>query len=90
MKTVEPIPCPFCGKAKIKVDSKRSNNMRWEGAIKLEYHVVTARCNSCHARGPSVGIWVARCNHINTAKALEEKAIEAWNRRVTDAARNDP
>ena len=82
--TKSPVPCPFCGKEKIKVDSKRSNNMHWEGAIKLEYHVATARCNSCHARGPSVGVWVARSNHINVAKALEEKAIEAWNRRATE------
>ena len=41
--------CPFCGSTKLKIDSKRSNNFRHKDGKAQYSHVVTVRCNKCHA-----------------------------------------
>ena len=86
-------PCPFCGGTKLKVDRK-SRLARWNGLdMRVEMHTYSVRCNTCHARGGAVGGRViytpwTRCSPppdwVTTDKALEAKAIEAWNRRAGD------
>ena len=84
-------PCPFCGGTKLKIDRK-SRLAGWNGLdMRVEMHTYSVRCNTCHARGGAVGGRVmnerfTRCAQLpdwaTTGKALEEKAIEAWNRRA--------
>ena len=83
-------PCPFCGGTKLKIDRK-SRLAGWNGLdMRVEMHTYSVRCNTCHARGGAVGGRVmndpwTRCAQLpewaTTDKALEAKAIEAWNRR---------
>lgn len=83
-------PCPFCGGTKLKVERK-SRLAGWNGLdMRVEMHTYSVRCNTCHARGGAVGGRVmnerfTRCAQLpdwaTTDKALEEKAIEAWNKR---------
>ncbi len=74
-------PCPFCGGTKLKVDSKKSNNTKWEGSAYYTSHVVTVRCNRCFTRGPATSVWL-RHSSYGAVDAGKEKAIEAWNRRA--------
>lgn len=84
-------PCPFCGGTKLKIDRK-SRLARWNGLdMRVEMHTFSVRCNTCHARGGTAGGRViytpwTRCaplpDWVTTDKALEAKAIEAWNRRA--------
>jgi Lar family restriction alleviation protein len=82
-------PCPFCGSTKLKIDRK-SRLAGWNGLdMRVEMHTYSARCNTCHARGGSVGGRVMNDpvntrlpNWATTDKTLEAKAIEAWNRRA--------
>ena len=84
-------PCPFCGCTKLKIERK-SRLAGWNGLdMRVEMHTYSVRCNTCHARGGAVGGRVmndpwTRCaqlpNWATTDKALEAKAIEAWNRRA--------
>ena len=84
-------PCPFCGGTKLKIDRK-SRLAGWNGLdMRVEMHTYSVRCNTCHARGGAVGGRViddpwTRCTQLpdwaTTDKALEAKAIEAWNRRA--------
>ena len=76
-------PCPFCGGTKLKVDSKKSNNGKWDGNKYFVSHVVTVRCNRCFTRGPATSVWL-RTNEYGAAKKGEGAAIEAWNRRAED------
>lgn len=88
-------PCPFCGGAKLKIDRK-SRLAGWNGLdMRVEMHTYSVRCNTCHARGGAVGGRVmnerfTRCAKLpdwaTTDKALEAKAIEAWNRRADNVA----
>lgn len=81
-------PCPFCGGTKLKVERK-SCLAGWNGLdMRVEMHTYSVRCNICHARGGTVSGRViddprASCGRlpdwVTTDKALEEKAIEAWN-----------
>ena len=83
-------PCPFCGGTKLKIERK-SRLAGWNGLdMRVEMHTYSVRCNICHARGGAVGGRVmnerfTRCAQLpdwaTTDNALEEKAIEAWNRR---------
>lgn len=86
-------PCPFCGGTKLKIDRK-SRLAGWTGLdMRVEMHTFSVRCNTCHARGGAAGgrvmsnLW-AHCTQLpdwaTTDKALEAKAIEAWNRRAGD------
>ena len=74
-------PCPFCGGTKLKIDSKKSNNTKWEDGIRYSHHVVTVRCNRCFTRGPVAGVFL-RGTSYHAVDAGKDKAIEAWNRRV--------
>ena len=86
-------PCPFCGGTKLKIDRK-SRLAGWNGLdMRVEMHTYSVRCNTCHARGGAVGGRVmnerfTRCAQLpdwaTTDKALEEKAIEAWNKRAEE------
>lgn len=81
-KGIELKPCPFCGKTKFKIERKS-----WLAGM----YTYSVRCNVCHAQGSTVsgrimsGPW-ALCPQtpewFMTDKILEEKAIEAWNRRA--------
>lgn len=83
-------PCPFCCGTKLKVERK-SRLAGWNGLdMRVDMHTYSVRCNTCHARGGAVGGRVmndprTRCAQFpdwaTTDKALEEKAIEAWNKR---------
>lgn len=83
--------CPFCGGTKLKIERK-SRLARWNGLdMRVEMHTYSVRCNTCHARGGTAGGRViytpwTRCaqppDWATTDKALEAKAIEAWNRRA--------
>lgn len=84
-------PCPFCGGTKLKVDRKSRLAGRNGLDMRVEMHTYSVRCNTCHARGGAAGGRViytpwTRCapppDWATTDKALEEKAIEAWNRRA--------
>lgn len=68
--------CPFCGGSKLKIDSKRT--YLYGGKKRCS---VTARCMSCHARGPVVGI-VMPSSQYDERKICETAVCEAWNRRV--------
>lgn len=88
-------PCPFCCGTKLKVERK-SRLAGWNGLdMRVEMHTYSVRCNTCHARGGAVGGRVmndpwTRCAQLpdwtTTDKALEAKAIEAWNRRADNVA----
>lgn len=82
--------CPFCGKDKIKVESKS----KLVGHNGLDYNVyqisMSVRCNCCHARGPVVSgkVIPAMYDQIDklpdwatTKNQLELKAIKLWNNR---------
>lgn len=79
-------PCPFCGSTKLKIERKRSRNVG-----RTEMHTYSVRCNVCHARGSTVSGRImsdpwALCSQTSewfmTDEMLEEKAVEAWNRRA--------
>ena len=88
-------PCPFCGGTKLKM-VRKSRLAGWNGLdMRVEMHTFSVRCNTCHARGGTAGGRViytpwTRCaqppDWATTDKTLEAKAINAWNRRVTDGA----
>ncbi len=85
-------PCPFCGSASLRVDRK-SKIAGWTGIdARVERETYSVRCNVCHARGGAVGGKVIQ-SHLHlyrdnmpewavTREELEQRAIEAWNRRV--------
>lgn len=68
-------PCPFCGGAKLKIDSKRT--FQYGGK---RHCAVTVRCMQCHARSPVVGINMPD-GRYNEREICESAVIEAWNRR---------
>lgn len=72
--------CHFCGGSKLKIDSKKSNDFRFVDGKRENRHTVTVRCNKCHARGPTVSVWLSR-GQYNAAKIMEEEAVKAWNKR---------
>ena len=84
-------PCPFCGGEKLKVEHKVSS-MYKAGLKGVEPYTFSVRCNKCHARGTTVFGYL-RCGIcglsedaekvVETRGQLENKATEAWNRRVT-------
>ena len=86
--------CPFCGGKKLKIERK-SCLAGWNGLdMRVERHTYSVRCNTCHARGGVAGGRVMNdsrtlCAQLpewaTTDKALEARAIEAWNRRVGNA-----
>lgn len=84
-------PCPFCGGTKLKL-ARKSRLVGWNDLdMRVEMHTFSVRCNTCHARGGTVGGCVMDDSRLccaqlpdwaTTDKALEAKAIEAWNRRA--------
>jgi Lar family restriction alleviation protein len=83
------LPCPFCGGAKLKMDSK-STLVGYNGASeRVERWTFSVRCNTCHARGSTVGGKVipfmiyADVEHkgITTKEELQRRCVEAWNIR---------
>lgn len=75
-----PDSCPFCGRSRLKVDSKKNSNFRYVNGKREDCHTVSMRCNVCHARGPSVSIYLAR-GQYNAADLMLDAAINAWNSR---------
>lgn len=72
--------CAFCGGDKLKIDSKKSNDFRFVDGEREVRHVVTVRCTKCHARGPTVPVWLRR-GQYNAAQIMEEEAVKSWNKR---------
>ena len=72
--------CPFCKGDRLKVDSKRSRNIKFEGTTRYDLHVVTVRFNKCHCKGPTASIWL-KSGRYNAIEIMHEKAYELWNRR---------
>ena len=86
--------CPFCGSNKLKIQGTQ----RKIGATGIDEPVAcetySVRCNVCHARGGAVGgkVILTRLRlreselpkWASSRESLKEKAIEAWNRRVSD------
>lgn len=80
-------PCPFCGYANPKMTEKRSGGYRRTGDM---FQIL---CGKCKARGPiftgkylESGEFGRRKYTPDSAATTEakQKAIDAWNRRVTD------
>lgn len=94
MKTPDLKPCPFCGSTKLKLESKQKLGGYNGLDMRVENRTYSVRCNVCHARGGAVGGKVVPEMKLRpdldlpswatTDDALKEKAIVAWNRRVTD------
>lgn len=92
MKTPDLKPCPFCGSTKLKIESKHKLAGYNGLDMRVENRTFSVRCNVCHARGGAVGGKVILGRLVNlelpdyatTENVIVEKAIEAWNRRVTD------
>lgn len=78
-------PCPFCGGVKLSISEKSvSRNYNTE----IQYQVAVY-CKICNTYGPRVLTEKIKNNvyprpFVDFDKA-REKAIEAWNRRSTDA-----
>ena len=89
MSEVKLKPCPFCGSDKLKID-KKSTLVGYNGIDeRVERWTFSVRCNSCHARGGAVGGKVIPFKYIDTVRKdittkedLQNKCVEAWNRRV--------
>lgn len=91
-------PCPFCGSGKLKIESSsskcRDRRSDISGWVLYRHHIMSVRCNVCNARGCTVsGDVVIKPLYddlilvgYTTVKEIEEKAIEAWNRRATDGS----
>ena len=85
-------PCPFCGSTKLKIESK---SRKINALVKQDTYSV--RCNVCHARGGATGgkvikscLYAYRDNMqewTTTKEELQQKAIEAWNRREDNESR---
>lgn len=86
---LKPLPCPFCGSTKLKVDQKTSSNTKWNSETGRcdKLVVVTVRCNKCHTRGPTVSIYAGW--YDRPTQVLNNAAIEAWNQRIEKEATND-
>ena len=94
MKTPDLKPCPFCGSTKLKLESKQKLGGYNGLDMRVENRTYSVRCNVCHARGGAVGgkvipeFWrrtdLELPSYATTDDVIKGKAIEAWNRRVTD------
>ena len=80
-------PCPFCGSQKLKIESK-GTDVSYRHVRKL---TVSVRCNRCFARGGTVSgevpdymFGVAKSDKLTSVAALNERAVEKWNRRNKD------
>lgn len=90
-------PCPFCGSTKLKIESKQKLGGYNGLDMRVENRTYSVRCNVCHARGGAVGGKVIPEHRLRpdlplptyatTDESLKNRAIEAWNRRVTDENR---
>lgn len=82
------LPCPFCGSDKLKIDYK-STLIGYNGIDeRVERWTFSVRCNSCHARGGTVGGKVIPFKYadverkgITTKEELKDKCITSWNTR---------
>lgn len=75
--------CPFCGSLKVKLDSKKIASPRYIGPGQWEDgHTGSIRCNSCHARGPTVTVWVPHNTRSGVTEKLREAVLNKWNCRV--------
>lgn len=70
---IELKPCPFCGSAKLKIESK--HNGKWHNT---GTHSASVRCSKCHARGPTASCKVEKGLYSADAYT-EQKAAELWN-----------
>ena len=86
---LKPLPCPFCGSTKLKVDQKTSSNTKWNSETGRcdKLVVVTVRCNKCHTRGPTVSMYAGW--YDRPTQVLNNAAIEAWNQRIEKEVANE-
>lgn len=78
-------PCPFCGSTKLKIDSK-SKTVSYRH---VDIFTASVRCNVCHARGGTASgecgwyyFGSPKSEKLTTLAEIEQRAIDAWNRRV--------
>ena len=81
-------PCPFCGSTKLKIDSKG----RTISYLHIDVITASVRCNICHSRGGTASgecgnyfSGIPKSEKLTTKAEIEQRAIEAWNRRENDA-----
>ena len=83
-------PCPFCGSNKLKIETKsgRIHYYEKDGMKSWQNVVFSVRCNSCHARGGTVGADLPVSWYLgdleNKRKEATDKAIKKWNNRKID------
>ena len=87
----ELLPCPFCGGTKLKID-KKSVKVGYTGNdMRVKRWTYSVRCNSCHARGGTVGGKAIPYYKLYggdlpewaiTGEELKQKAIDLWNTRT--------
>lgn len=85
-------PCPFCGSNKLKIESSSSQRRNhyctdYGEWVLYRHYVMSIRCNCCHSRGSTVSGDVViqpklELDGYTTVKDIENKSIEAWNRRA--------
>ena len=77
-------PCPFCGGTKLDFSSKTAS--RDFGTSKVYHGAIY--CKTCNAYGTRVLSEKVKANVYPSPKvdfdSLEQRAIEAWNRRAED------
>jgi len=79
-----PSACPFCNSTKLKIDSKS----KFISYRHVRTYTFSVRCNSCHARGPTVsgecaeGTRPPQSKNLTTLEEIEKRAIAVWDRRA--------
>lgn len=73
--------CPFCGKSKLKLDYRTSGGPKYCGSEAYNTVVGSIRCNSCHARGPTVSMLV-KVGTYGFGDELKTRAFNIWNKRT--------
>lgn len=81
-------PCPFCGgKGRVSTREIKFLGQNYFGAKKIRTGAQVI-CGRCKARGSlfvDVVIYGSLAEQQKILKPLEDKAIEAWNRREGDS-----
>ena len=82
MEELKALSCPFCNGTKLKADQKKSSSFRYVDGEREDCYVVSVRCSKCHARGPTLSVWLKCSQGTSATEILREKAICSWNRQV--------
>ena len=78
--------CPFCGRDKIKIETKQALK-RYDNRKRILNVTASVRCMYCHARGPTMGGEVEGGyseEGFLRKDNLKRQALEAWVWRAED------